>query len=77
MSDARAEEAEDVLRHHFVDAKGRAAGLRPFHQRRLQGPARRIFRAAAGYALQELADEWFLAVLDRKSVGGPDRHEAT
>lgn len=77
MADARVEEAKDVLRRHFVDARGRPTRT-PFHQHHLQVLYEAdFFEWVVRYALQDLVDEGILAVFYKKNVDGLDRHEAT
>ena len=77
MADTKVEEAKDVLRRHFADARGRPTKT-PFHQHHLQVLYEAdFFEWVVRYALKELVDEGFLTVFDKNNVDGLDRHEVT
>ena len=77
MVDAKVEEAKDVLRRHFADARGRPVKT-PFHQHHLQVLYEAdFFEWVVRHALRDLVDEVFLTVLDRENVDELGRCEAT
>ena len=71
------EEAKDVLRRHFADARGHSRRRRPFTSTAYRALRGGFFEWVAGYALKELVDEGLPTVFDKNNVDGLDRHEVT